>query len=134
MFRLCFSVEEHPINWPVECHDLLEKIAAFTAWNRYQIGLESCPNPPELPAMAGLVQRQACIHRHHLKDLIRRNPRFTALKRAHLGEQTQALVAGETIGAETNVEPKSAQFFARKAAVPKIIVTSRRMHDMEFVC
>lgn len=47
MFRLCFSVEEHPINWPVECDDLLEKIIVSTAWNRDQIGLESWPDPPK---------------------------------------------------------------------------------------
>src|SRR4029453_14968903 len=67
---LLFSVEQHPINWPVECQDLLEKIIGSTAWNRYQISLESCPDPPELPAMGRLVQRYACIHRHHLKDFI----------------------------------------------------------------
>jgi hypothetical protein len=128
---LLSSVEEHPINWPVECQDLLEKISGSTAWNRYQIGLESCPNPPELPAMGRKVQRYACIHRHHLKDFIRRNPWFTPLKCTHLGEQTQVLVAGETIGAQANIEPKGAQFFEGKSAVPKIIVTARRMSDVK---
>jgi hypothetical protein len=102
-----------------------------TIRNSYEIGSKSGPNPSEGVL---LMQRQRSIDCDHCEELFRRNPRFSALKRAHFGELTQALVAGETIGAQANIEPKSTQFFKVKAAVPKIIVTSRAMHNMKLVC
>src|SRR5204863_9238430 len=79
-----------------------------------------------------LVQRRRRIHRYHRYNLLGRAPKPTALKRTHLCKQAQTLIAGEAISPKANVEPKTAQSFGLKGAVTKILMTARRMGDMEF--
>ena len=80
------------------------------------------------------MQGHCRIQRHHFKNFIRRYRRLAALKRAHLGKQTQALVTREAIGAQANIEPQSAQSFEGKSAMREVAMTAGRMHHVEFPC
>jgi hypothetical protein len=53
------------------------------------------------------------------------------LKLPHLGEQTQILIAGETIGAETDVEVERVQSIELKWRMRKTRVTARAMDDLK---
>ncbi len=128
MHALHLSVHHHPVDRGVELHDVLERIVVFTGLNRYEIGAKSWPNSSE---RVFLIQGHRRVDRYHFQNFIRRNPRLAALKRAHLGEQAQAVVTSETIGTQANVESQRVQTLERKAAVLEISVATRRMHDVE---
>src|SRR6266403_2166915 len=69
------------------------------------------------------------IHRDHVQNFFRRNIWEFFLKRAHLREQIQIVIARQTVRAETDVESKLTQFLKLKWRMAEIFVTSRTMHD-----
>ncbi len=72
MFRLCFSVEEHPINCPSNATIRSKRLSCPL----HGTAIKSARNPgrirPSFPPW--LVQGQSRIYRYHLKDFLRRNP------------------------------------------------------------
>src|SRR5439155_12710137 len=110
--------------------NLLENIAGPAAGNSHQIGQKTGPNTSEHFSLQG----GRSIHRHHLQNFLGRDGREFSLKRAHLVKQAQALITRETVSAEANVQVKRTQTFELKAAVTKVIMTARRMHNVKVTC
>ena len=54
-------------------------------------------------------------------------------KCAHLAEQAQVVVAGQTIRSEADIESQVAQFFILERGMLEILVTSWAVNEMETI-
>jgi len=55
------------------------------------------------------------------------------LKRPHLAEQAEVVIARQAVGAQTDFEPESAQFFELKRRMPEILMAAGTVDDVKAV-